>query len=129
MTIPWRLVGASEVALGLAHVVLWRVFGWTEELHALTPLTARVFAVHTFFVAFVVTALGALELGRPDLLRGELAHLVLVAAAIFWTLRLLAQPFVFDPVLLVDSRWRTPLRLCATALFASYAGVHVYACM
>lgn len=129
MSIPWRLVGASQLALAFAHLVLWRLFGWTDELRALTPLTARVFAVHTFFIAFVLAALGALELCRPDLLLGELAHLVLVAAAIFWTLRLVAQPVVFDPVLLVGSRWRTPLRVCATALFASFAAVHVYACM
>lgn len=129
MSIPWRLIGASQLALAVSHVGIWRMFGWTDELRALTPLTARVFAVHTFFIAFVLTAIGTLELCRPDLLHGELAHLVLVTAALFWTLRLVAQPIVFDPVLLVGSKWRTPLRLCASALFACYAAVHVYACM
>ncbi|MEO6954665.1 MAG: hypothetical protein ABI321_22895 [Polyangia bacterium] len=127
--VPWRLVGASQVVLALAHVVIWRAFGWTKELKAVSPLTARVFALHTFFITFVLAALGSLELFRPDLLVGELAHLLLVAAAIFWTLRLVAQPFLFDPVLLVGSPWRTPLRICATGLFATYAAIHVYACM
>ena len=68
-----------------------------------------------FFIALVVSALGALELVRPELLvRGELAHLIVVGAGVFWTLRLIAQPVVFDPVLLPGSRWRLPLRIAAT---------------
>jgi hypothetical protein len=118
----WRLVGASQVALGLAHVALWRLLGWSRELAALSALTARVFAVHTCFIAFLLVALGALELGHPELLaqKSELGRLLLAAATVFWALRLLAQPLVFDPVLLRGSRVRTPLRVAATTLFAGY---------
>lgn len=124
-----RVVGASHVALGLAHVYFWRVFRWTEESARLTPLTARVFAVHTFFIAFVLVALGLLALGRPDLLvtPSDLARLVLGACVVFWTLRLLAQPFVFDPVLLRGSRYRAPVRVAATLLFGGYVLVYTLA--
>jgi hypothetical protein len=124
-----RLVGASHIVLGAAHVVLWRLFGWTKEIARLSPLTARVFAVHTFFVAFVLLALGALALGRPDLLAApsDLARLVLGAGLVFWLLRLLAQPLVFDPVLLLDSSYRLPVRIAATLLFTGYVVVYAWA--
>jgi hypothetical protein len=122
-------VGASQIALAAAHVVIWRAFGWSDELARISPLTGRVFAVHTFFIAFVLAALGALALGRPDLLemRGELTRLLLAAAALFWTLRLFAQPIVFDPVLMLGSRWRSPVRLAATLLFTFYAANYALA--
>jgi hypothetical protein len=123
-----RLVGASHLALALGHVLLWRVFGWGRELERLSPLTARVFAVHTFFIAFVLAALGGLDLARPDLLLApsELARLLLGAIVGFWLLRLLAQPLLFDPVLLLGSHHRVLVRAAATLLFAIY--VAAYAC-
>lgn len=120
--VVWRLVGASQVVLGLSHALIWRRLGWTAESRKLSPLTARVFAAHTFFIAFVLTALGSLEVLRPDLLetRGGLARLFLGAATVFFTLRLFAQPLWFDPVLLPGSRWRTTVRIVAATGFASY---------
>jgi hypothetical protein len=125
----WRLVGASQLALGLGHVALWRLFGWSRELTAVSALTARVFAIHTFFIAFLLVALGALEVLHPELLenRSELGRLLLATVTVFWTLRLLAQPLVFDPVLLRGSRFRTPVRFAATALFAGYVLVYALA--
>jgi hypothetical protein len=124
-----RAVGLSQVILGVAHVVLWRLFGWSREIAGLSPLTARVFSVHTFFVAFVVAAFGALALARPDLLaaRSDLARLLLGALVVFWGLRLVAQPVVFDPVLLRRSRHRAAVRAAAMVLFASYVLVYGWA--
>jgi hypothetical protein len=122
-----RIAGGSQIVLGLAHVLIWRRLGWTAELRAMTPLTARVFTVHTFFIAFVLVAFGTLELVHPELLASPLGRFLLGGSALFWSLRLVAQPVVFDPVLLVGSPWRTPLRIAATALFAAYVGVYVWA--
>jgi hypothetical protein len=109
--------------------LLWRLFRWSRDLSALPALTARVFAVHTFFIAFLLAALGSLELGHPELLeqRSELGRLLLAMATTFWTLRLIAQPLVFDPVLLRGSRFRMPVRLAALALFAGYVLVYALA--
>jgi len=127
--LAWYLVGGSQIVLGFAHVILWRRFGWTKEIAQLSPLAARVFAVHTFFVAFLLVALGALEASRPDLLetRGDFARLYLAATTLFWFLRLVAQPLVFDPVRLPGSSWRMPLRIAASSLFLLYFGVHALA--
>ncbi len=125
----WQIVGASQIALGFSHLLMWRAFGWSRELAQLRPLTARVFATHTFFIAFALVLLGALEVGRPDLLEmpSELARFGLSAATLFWLLRFAAQLFVFDPVLLLGSRWRAPLRIAALMLFALYTGVYGFA--
>jgi len=129
LLVALQAIGASNVVLGLAHVFLWRVFAWTRETKRLSPLTARVFAVHTFFVAFVLVLLGALALLHADLLvaPSALGRLVCGATAVFWLLRLLAQPFVFDPVLLLESRWRAPLRIVASTYFATCTLVFAWA--
>jgi len=124
-----RVIGAGQVLLGLAHVPLWRTFGWSREMTRVSPLTGRVFAVQTFFVAGVVLALGALTALRPDLLLGadELSRIVLAFAVIFWCLRLAAQPVVFDAVLWHDSPWRPPLRALVFAGLFTVTGVYVWA--
>src|SRR5262245_2928364 len=63
-----RIAGASLVILALFHAVLWRTLDWGSEMARMSPLNAQVFAVHTFFIAFVLGALGLLSLARPDLL-------------------------------------------------------------
>jgi hypothetical protein len=129
LTLALRVIGASHIALALAHVVLWRLFDWSREITKLTPLTARVFAVHTFFIAFVLAALGALGLGRADLLltRSDLARWLLWGIVIFCGLRALAQPFVFDPVMLRGSRLRGPVRIAALLLFSTYTAAYALA--
>jgi hypothetical protein len=129
LTFALRVVGVTELALAVMHLLLWRLFDWTREVQRLSPLTARVFGVHTFFVAFVVGGLGALTCGRPDLLTtpGDLARLLLIGIVMFWTVRTLAQPLVFDAVLLRGSKWRTPVRIFAAAGFSSYVAVYGWA--
>jgi hypothetical protein len=106
-----RVTGASLVALSLFHAVLWRSLSWGEEIQRLSPLNARVFAVHTFFVAFVLGALGLLSLAAPQLLLApsELARLLLVGIVVFWVARLVVQPLVYDRVM--RQGWTRPLAL------------------
>jgi hypothetical protein len=129
LEIALRIAGATHIALGLAHAAFWRVFGWTAETARLSPLTARVFAAHTFFVAFLLVALGALALGRADLLvaPSELAQLVIGGSLVFWFLRLLAQPLVFDAALTDAPPWLQWLRAGAFALLPAYVAVYAWA--
>lgn len=121
-----RIVGLSHMLLGVAHVPIWKLFDWTNEIAPLSPLTRRVFAVHTFFIVFVLVALGTLTLVRPELLLTPtaLAQLLLGAGVTFWALRLLAQVVVFDPVLLPGTRYGWLLRRAATLLFSIYVLVY-----
>ena len=125
-----RAAGASLVALALVHAALWRHLRWGEERGRLSPLNARVFAVHVFFIAFVLAALGALSLARPDLLlaRSELARALLSATVLFWIVRLAIQPFVFDPVMPAPLRG-LPARLLVSAVWAGYVAIYGLALM
>jgi hypothetical protein len=93
-----RVAGGSLIVLSIFHAALWRTLNWSGEAERMSPLNARVFFVHTFFIAFVLLALGVLSLGRPDLLLApsELARLLLSGVVVFWIARLAVQPLVFD---------------------------------
>jgi hypothetical protein len=117
-----RIGGASLVLLALVHIVLWRSLHWDRECERLSPLNARVFAVHAFFVALVLLGLGLLSLLRPDLLLtpGELQRFLLVAIVVFWFLRLSLQPLVFDRVMTLGWTRTWPIRVGAHLLWAAY---------
>lgn len=121
-----RTAGATLIALALFHAVLWRALSWGEEIRRLTPLNARVFAVHTFFIAFVLFGLGVLSLARPDLLvtESELAKLLLVGVVIFWLARLVLQPLVFDRAMRGGWTKHIGLRIMAHLAFLAYVAVY-----
>jgi hypothetical protein len=121
-----RAAGVSLIVLALFHVVLWRTLGWGKEIERLSPLNARVFAVHTFFIAFVLCALGFLSLFKPHLLltQSELARLLLVGIVVFWVARLVIQPLVFDRVM-VSGFTRSPVfRVGAGLVWAAYVAIY-----
>ncbi len=121
-----RAAGLSLVVLSFFHVVLWRTLDWGREIERLSPLNARVFAVHTFFVAFVLCALGLLSLLAPGLLLApsELARLLLCAIVVFWLARLVIQPLVFDRAM--RTGWtRSPLlRVGVVLVWVAYVAVY-----
>ncbi len=122
-----RVAGLGQIVLALAHAPLWRAFDWSREMARVSPLTARVFGVQTFFVASLLLALGLLSAARPELLlgAGDLPRLTLIAITAFWALRLVAQILIFDPVLWRQAPsgalWRGLVFAGLTALTALYA--------
>lgn len=121
-----RLAGGSLIMLAIFHAVLWRSLAWDEELTRLSPLTARVFAVHTAFIAFVIAALGLLSLTRPELLvaPSELARFVLAGVVVFWMARLVIQPLVFDRVMRTGWTRSIPLRVGVNFVWMGYVAVY-----
>jgi hypothetical protein len=124
-----QITGASLVFLAFFHLVIWRMLHWTEESARMSPLNARVFAVHTFFVTFVLGALGALTALRPELLlqKSDLGRYVLFATVLFWLCRLLIQLLVFDPVLWLGRPWRTLARIAASLVWCAYSAIFAVA--
>jgi hypothetical protein len=102
-----RIAGGSLIVLSIFHAALWRSLNWSSEAERMSLLNARVFFVHTFFIAFVLFALGVLSLGRPDLLLApsELAKLLLSGIVLFWIARLVIQPLVFDRAMRAGPGW------------------------
>lgn len=126
LVLALRITGLSLLVLSLFHVVLWRALDWGTDIGKLSPLTARVFLVHTFFIAFVLGALGLLSFLQPALLLmpSQLARLLLTGIVAFWIARLVIQPLVFDPAM--RSGWtRSPLlRIGASVLWVFYVVVY-----
>jgi hypothetical protein len=121
-----RVAGFGLVVLSLFHVVLWRALDWGKEIERLSPLNARVFAVHTFFIAFVLLGLGLLSLFEPDLLiaPSALARWLLVGVVVFWLARLVIQPLVFDPAMSTGWTASRPLRAGTLFVWAGYVCVY-----
>ena len=121
-----RMAGTSLLVLSIFHLVLWRALDWGREIDRLSPLTARVFAVHTFFVAFVLFALGLLSLVAPHLLLApsDLARLLLGTIVVFWMARLILQPLVFDRLMRAGWTRSVPLRVGANVLWLGYVVIY-----
>jgi hypothetical protein len=121
-----QLAGASLIVLSLFHAVLWRSVAWGEEIERLSPLNARVFAVHTFFIAFVIGALGLLSLLEPRLLvvPSDLARWLLIGIVTFWIARLIIQPLVFDRVMKLGWMRSTVLRASVSLVWLFYVAVY-----
>jgi hypothetical protein len=121
-----RAAGGSLILLSLFHMVLWRALHWSDEVEKLSPLNARVFAVHTFFIAFVLAALGLLSLLEPELLLApsRLARLLLIGVVVFWLVRLALQVTVFDRAM--RQGWTRSPVVRIGALFAWAAYVAIY---
>ena len=126
MTLLLRLSGASLLVLTLFHAALWRTLHWGSELDRLAPINKRVFIVHLFFVAFVISALGLLSLASPDRLLepSDLARLLLYGIVAFWFARLLLQVLVFDRAMKEGWTALPIVRVGASVLWASYVAVY-----
>jgi len=96
-----QIVGALLTALGAAHALFGRYFGWKKELERVSLLTRQVFEVHTFFIGLLLVLLGACSLFYADALLepGPLPRAILAGILIFWLCRLLVQWFVYDPAI------------------------------
>lgn len=124
-----RIAGGSHVLLALLHTVLWRALGWHREIRTLSTLTARVFAVHTFFIALVLFGMGLLSLLHPELLvaPSPLARLLLLGIVIFWLARLALQCIVFDTAMREGWTRHVAVRVGAMTVWASYVAIYGFA--
>jgi hypothetical protein len=107
LTAQLRLVGATLVLLGVAHLAMPAALGWPAEFTALRPLTRQIMRAHTFFIGVTCALLGLAPLTMTaDLLTGgRLPTAVLAAECAFWGLRWGAQFTVFRPAVWRGPRW------------------------
>lgn len=131
MSLEWLLrgTGVSLLMLAASHGLFWRLLKWRQQTSLLTPLNARVFLIHLLFIVLILTAQGVLLVARAELLvaRSELATWLLAGLIAFFGVRLVVQWLVFDPVLALDSPWRTPLRIAASSGWLGYVLIFSFA--
>lgn len=112
--------GCGLLVLALLHVAFPRRFGWQQDLAQVTLLNRQLFYVHTLFIAVTVAIFGGLSIligwtwdgtGTP------LTVAVLGAFALFWSIRLAVQLFVFDRRLWKGDRFNTAIHVLFTAVW------------
>jgi hypothetical protein len=98
--VQWLLVviGAGQIALGVGHVGLPRVLQWKTDLTSVSSMTRSVSYVHTFFIGFVTTLFGMIDVffGNDLVMEPRLGRLLCGSVALFWGCRAGAQVFCFN---------------------------------
>ena len=124
-----RVVGASLIALAIAHLYFARHLNWKTDAARLSPVNRQVFHVHTFFICLTLVMMGVLALGFPETLtaRTPLARLVLLGHTAFWAIRLLFQWFVYDTALWRGHRLNTAVHLLFTLVWVYFTFVYAVA--
>jgi hypothetical protein len=120
-----RIAGILLLALAILNLFLPKHFKWGEELQSLTLLTRQVFIVHCCFIFLIVAMMGFLALLYAPLLleHSPLAQLVLLGFALFWTVRLIFQLFVYSPKLWRGDRFRTAMHALFSCMWTYFAAV------
>lgn len=100
MELHLRVIGWIMIALAFVHVGFPRYFQWKKELEGLQLINKQVMEVHTFFVAFVVFLMGALNVVvTPEEVTSSLGEKLWLGMTLFWGTRLAIQFFWYSPKL------------------------------
>lgn len=121
-----KIVGVLMFVIVGLNFVVWKRFGWRQEIKKLSLLTRQVFTVHCFFIMLMVAMFGVLSLVFTDALLEPtaLAKLVLAGLAIFWGCRLIMQWLVYDWKLWRGDRLHTVLQFVFTGMWGYFTGVY-----
>jgi len=124
LSLHLRIAGILLLLLAILNLFLPRHFGWRDELQRLTLLTRQVFIVHCAFIVLSLVLMGLLSLClAPQLLEHTpLAQAILFGLALFWTVRLIFQLFVYSPKLWRGDAFRTAMHILFTCVWTYFAG-------
>ena len=117
--------GVLHFGILIASALVPRVLEWNVELKKLSVLSRQLVWVHGAFIVLVIVGFGMLSVGAPrELASGSiLARGVCLFIAVFWTMRLVVQFFVFDAKPYLTSGLLSLGYHGLTAVFAYQAGV------
>lgn len=112
------ICGILLVLLALIHVIFPKYFNWAQELSSLSLVNRQMITVHTFFIALTVFLMGLLCLTSADeLIHTGLGRKISLGLAIFWTLRLFIQLFVYSSELWKGKTFETAVHIVFTLLW------------
>ena len=124
-----RIVGVLLLALIVLNLYVPRRFNWRGELASLSLLNRQIFQVHAAFICVILAMFATLALFFTDELLEptRLARAVLALLAIFWSLRLLTQWFVYDRRLWRGKTFETIVHFIFTGVWTYFAATFAYA--
>jgi hypothetical protein len=108
MEVHLKIIGYLLMLLALIHVVFPKYFNWKEELKYLSLINKQMMMVHTFFIALTVFLMGSIfVLESKELIETNLGRKIILGFAIFWSIRLFMQLFVYSPKLWRGKKFET----------------------
>ena len=123
MEIHIQIIGTLLIVLSLIHVIFPRYFNWKSELQHLSLINRQMMTVHTFFIALTVFLIGLLCVtSASELIVTSLGKKISLGLAVFWTIRLFTQIFIYSPKLWKGKTFETIIHIIFS-LFWTYLSV------
>lgn len=89
-------------------------FNWKSEL-----INRQMMTVHTFFIALTVFLIGLLCVtSASELIETSLGKKISLGLAVFWTIRLFTQIFIYSPILWKGKTFETIVHILFTLFWA-----------
>jgi len=127
MEIQIKIIGILLMVLAFSHLALPKYMNWKHELKLLNLINRQVMTVHTFFIAFTVFLMGLLcFMSATDLINTELGQNLSLGLAIFWTIRLITQFFVYSSELWKGKTFETVIHILASGFWVYLGSLFWY---
>lgn len=118
MELQLKIIGIILVILGIVHIGFAKYFNWKLELSNLSLINRQMMQTHTFFIAVTVFMMGILcFFGAQDLIETEFGRKISLGLAIFWTLRLFFQFFIYSSKLWKGKMFETIIHIIFSFLW------------
>lgn len=118
MELQLKIIGILLVILGIVHIGFAKYFNWKLELSNLSLINRQMMQTHTFFIAVTVFMMGILcFFGAQDLIETEFGRKISLGLAIFWTLRLFFQFFIYSSKLWKGKMFETIIHIIFSFLW------------
>ncbi|GFD73979.1 hypothetical protein ABHQ57_05780 [Tenacibaculum sp. ZH5_bin.1] len=118
MEVHLKIIGCLLMLLALIHVIFPKYFNWKDELKGLSLMNRQMMMVHTFFIALTVFLMGSiLVLESKELIETNLGRKIILGFAIFWSIRLFMQLFVYSPKLWRGKKVETVIHVFFTCFW------------
>jgi len=112
MEIYLKIAGVILIVLGIVHIAFPKRFNWKDELLPLSLINRQMMMVHTFFIALTVFMMGILSFFYSDqLLTNQFGKVISLGLAIFWSIRLVFQFFVYSKELWKGKTFETIMHI------------------
>ena len=119
MEIHIQIIGTLLIVLSLIHVIFPSYFNWKNELQHLSLINRQMMTVHTFFIALTVFLIGLLCVtSASELIETSLGKKISLGLAVFWTIRLFTQIFIYSPKLWKGKTFETIVHVLFTIFWA-----------
>ncbi len=124
MELHLKIIGILLIVLAIIHIGFAKYFKWKTDLSSMSLINRQMMQTHTFFIALTVLLMGILcFLGAKDLENTEFGRRISLGLAVFWTLRLFFQLFVYSPKLWKGKSFETSAHIIFTCFWTYISSV------